>query len=399
MTDSPIVNLPAPPDTIRDLPPILLGKATPEVQHQVERFYFSVADLYQSWLNRRPSPHTRRAYDQDVMNFARGFLGLDWPDQAHELLRVSVHQAQSLPRLAGRPGRRPQNHQPPHLLALQLLQVSRRHRRRAPPAHHRRPTRPMPSSCPASSSDPVDETQALSSTAPATCSAFADGDELLARRDRAILHFYVFSGARLATGCRLKVADFHTDGDAATIKINEKGEKRRTIGLHSHSRPGHPDYIDSAGLKGGPLFRPQQPFTRAGADAGRPPLHRHRHVQADRRLPRPAPRGVKEEPRPDGTVTPPLPLHAALAAHHHRHPAAGERRGHLQGAGTARPPPRHHDADLRQAPPPGPRGRLPRHPDLGWITSHPGQHYFAAIFTGGIFQEPSTIDGSFSFGQ
>src|SRR6266849_5969941 len=97
MPDSTIVNLPAPimPETTRDLPPILLGKATPEVQHQVERFCFPVAELYQSWLNRRPSPHTRRAYDQDVMNFASSFLRLDWPDQAHELLRVSVHQAQS----------------------------------------------------------------------------------------------------------------------------------------------------------------------------------------------------------------------------------------------------------------------------------------------------------------
>src|SRR6266404_4694668 len=97
MTYSPLVNVPAPItlDNTRGLPPILLGKSTPDVQHDVERFYFSLAGLYESWLNRRPSPHTRRAYDQDVMNFARGFLRLDWPAQAHELLCVSVHQAQA----------------------------------------------------------------------------------------------------------------------------------------------------------------------------------------------------------------------------------------------------------------------------------------------------------------
>ena len=99
MTETSVVNLPVP---LRDLPPILLGKATPEVQQQVQSFCFSIAQLYESWLNRRPSRHTRRAYDQDIMAFARGFLGLRWPEEAHELLRVSVHQAQAYrDRLAG----------------------------------------------------------------------------------------------------------------------------------------------------------------------------------------------------------------------------------------------------------------------------------------------------------
>src|SRR5579871_1176423 len=73
-----------------ELPPILRGQITTEVEEQVRHFVFSVAGIYQTWLGRRTSPHTRRAYDQDVMHFVRGYLRLEWPERASELLRVSV---------------------------------------------------------------------------------------------------------------------------------------------------------------------------------------------------------------------------------------------------------------------------------------------------------------------
>lgn len=77
-------------------------------------------------------------------------------------------------------------------------------------------------------------------------------DSLLACRDRAILKFYVYSGARLATGCRLTVGDFHQDERAATIRINEKGQHRRTIGLHFAAAQAIQEYIDRANLTSGP---------------------------------------------------------------------------------------------------------------------------------------------------
>ena len=58
------------------------------------------------------------------------------------------------------------------------------------------------------------------------------GESLLETRDRAILKFFLYTGARLGTGCRLKVSDFHRDGEEATIRLHEKGDKRRTIGIH-----------------------------------------------------------------------------------------------------------------------------------------------------------------------
>ena len=58
------------------------------------------------------------------------------------------------------------------------------------------------------------------------------GDDVVAFRDRAILRFYLYTGARIGTGCRLKVSDFKDDHENATIRMSEKGNRRRTIGLH-----------------------------------------------------------------------------------------------------------------------------------------------------------------------
>jgi integrase len=58
------------------------------------------------------------------------------------------------------------------------------------------------------------------------------GDTVYDRRDRAIVKFYIYSAASLAAGCRLRVEDFQKDQDGATIRIAERGARRRTIGLH-----------------------------------------------------------------------------------------------------------------------------------------------------------------------
>jgi len=83
------------------------------------------------------------------------------------------------------------------------------------------------------------------------------GDTVLDFRDRAILKFFLYSGARLSTACRLKVSDFHQDGDEATIRLHENGEKRRTIGLHYQAAQAINEYIENGGITSGPLFRPR----------------------------------------------------------------------------------------------------------------------------------------------
>src|SRR5579862_4753900 len=77
-----------------DLPAILAGNTTPAMRNRVEGFFSSVASIFESWVCRRQSPHTQRAYREDVMAFVK-FMGLTWPDQATELLRVSVQDVQA----------------------------------------------------------------------------------------------------------------------------------------------------------------------------------------------------------------------------------------------------------------------------------------------------------------
>lgn len=57
--------------------------------------------------------------------------------------------------------------------------------------------------------DAVEETKALTITRARQLMSMPEGDSLLACRDRAILAFYLYTGARITTGCRLKVSDFH----------------------------------------------------------------------------------------------------------------------------------------------------------------------------------------------
>jgi hypothetical protein len=81
-------NLPAPRQGAA-LPPILAGATTSAISRRVEHFFSSVASIFESWVSRRQSPHTQRAYREDVMAFVK-FMGMAWPEQATSLLSVSI---------------------------------------------------------------------------------------------------------------------------------------------------------------------------------------------------------------------------------------------------------------------------------------------------------------------
>ena len=80
-------NLPVPSEPM--LPPILAGSVTPDVRRRVERFYVSLAEIFEAWVTRRQSPHTQRAYREDFMAFVK-FLGITWPQEAPNILRVTI---------------------------------------------------------------------------------------------------------------------------------------------------------------------------------------------------------------------------------------------------------------------------------------------------------------------
>src|SRR5580704_10658210 len=80
-------NLPA-------LPPVIAGADTPEIKRRVENFFHSVASIFEAWVNRCKSDHTRRAYRGDVMAFVE-FRKWSWPQDSGQLLRVSILDVQA----------------------------------------------------------------------------------------------------------------------------------------------------------------------------------------------------------------------------------------------------------------------------------------------------------------
>jgi site-specific recombinase XerD len=240
-------------DAAKSLPPVLAGQQTPAVKHKVQEFYASIAELFELWIGRRRSPHTQRAYRQDVMGLVQ-FLEIAWPSQSVRLLTVTVQDVQ-----AYREWLR-QKDAAPKTLNRRIASISSFYKFMAAAAAELRLPIIVPNPAHAQfiareSSDPREETRALSATRARQLISLPSGDTLLDYRDRAILKLYLYTGIRLSTGCRMKISDFHQDGDSATIRLHEKGDKHRTIGLHYVAGQAIAEFVAAAGLTSGPLFR------------------------------------------------------------------------------------------------------------------------------------------------
>lgn len=281
-----------------DLPPILLGSATPEIAERVKNFYFSVSEIFERWVERRSSPHTRRAYRQDVMAFVR-HLSIAWPKNAAALFTVKVADVQ---------GWRDQmlaQKAAPKTVNRRVASVSGFYRYLGNVAAELRLPITVPNPAhsqfiPRGSTDPVDETQALTPSRARQLMGMPDGESVLDYRDRAILKFYLYAGARLATGCALQVSDFHQDEAGASIRLQEKGGRRRKIGLHFAAAEAIATYIARAELASGPLFRPQL-NSRSERLANRPFRPNTMYLLLQRYLAR-LPGAMKEKEQPDGTT-------------------------------------------------------------------------------------------------
>lgn len=280
------------------LPPILSGGETPAVRKKVERFFSSVADIFERWVTRRTSPHTQRAYREDVMSFVK-FLDWEWPRDAELMLMVSIKDVQEFR------DEMKANDLAPKTLNRRIASLSSFYKYLAGSAAELRLPITVPNPAHAQfiareSSDARDETKALSMTRARQLMGLPHGESVLAYRDRAILRFYLYTGARLSTGCRLKVSDFHQDGDQATIRLHEKGDKRRTIGIHFAAAEAINEYINKAGITSGPLFRPRKGSrTEALAERSMNPVTMYLVIQDYlERLPS----AMKEEQLADGTT-------------------------------------------------------------------------------------------------
>ncbi|MDA2933225.1 tyrosine-type recombinase/integrase [Acidobacteria bacterium AH-259-D05] len=263
----------------------------------MEKFYLSVAEIFETWVSRRSSRHTQRAYRADVMTFVR-FAGVRWPQEAWRMLTVSVKDVLSFRDYLTEQGAAPKT------LNRRISSLSSFYKYLAGAAAELRLPITVPNPAHAqfisrAGTDPREETRSLSATRARQLMGLPAGDTVLDYRDRAILKFYLYSGARLATGCRLKVSDFHQDGEEATIRLQEKGEKRRTVGLHFAAAVAIAEYLAKAAMSSGPLFRPRlNPRSQRLAERAMDPVTMYRLIQGYlERLPG----AMKEVQLPDGS--------------------------------------------------------------------------------------------------
>ena len=244
------------------LPRILPDHDAPAVRRRVQSFYGSVAAMLEAWITRSENLNTQRSYRAAVMSFV-GFMGIRWPEECWRLMASSVadvrawreHMDQDLDYAP-----KTLNHRISALSGFFEFAREAAAAGKLPilvhnPAHKDFIKRP--------STDPVEETAALSARNARKlmempiCSETPGSDAVLGYRDRAILKFYLFAGARIRTGCSIDVADFRFDEEDPKIRIQEKGrgKSKRTVGVHIEAAEAIREYIAAAELTSGPLFR------------------------------------------------------------------------------------------------------------------------------------------------
>jgi site-specific recombinase XerD len=261
MTTSQTLTILTPPatgDTPADrssLPPILEGCYTLSVEDKVRRFVLGVPEMLERWISRRASPHTQRAYRQDLFTFI-GFAGIAWPEEAQDLFTVTVAQVHAYRDwMLGRSdaaktiNRRISSLSGFFKFLREVAAEMRLPIQVANPADKEFIAR--------DNADPVDERQHFSAAKARLLFGMPAGETILDYRDRAMLKCLLYSGIRIGTLLRLDVKDFHHDEHSPTLRISEKGNRRRTIGLNIAAAQAIRDYIDQAKLEKGPLFRPR----------------------------------------------------------------------------------------------------------------------------------------------
>jgi site-specific recombinase XerD len=239
--------------SVHELPPILAGDASAGVEVRVASFYGGVAEMFERWVERQANENTRRAYRRDVLDFI-AFLELRWPEDASELLRVTVRDVQRWRDGLVKAKRAPKT------LLRRVCSLSSFYKYLGGAAAELRLPVNLPNPAHSqfiarSSADPVIETPALTLSQARHLQEMPKGDDAIACRDRAIIDFYLYTGARIATGCTLTMSDFHDVEDNPTLRLQMKGGKTKTMGLHWRAADSIRRYIKKAGLGSGPLFR------------------------------------------------------------------------------------------------------------------------------------------------
>ena len=145
-------------------------------------------------------------YRGDIMAFVE-FCGIAWPQDAARLLRVSIREVQARTAWRNTAGA-------PKTINRRISSLSCFYKFLSGAAVELRLPITVPNPAHAQfiareASDAVVETRALSETRARQVISMPTGDSLIELRDRAILKFYLYTGASIETGCKLNVSDFH----------------------------------------------------------------------------------------------------------------------------------------------------------------------------------------------
>lgn len=298
------------------LPAVHVEHDSAVARRNVEEFQDGIAAMFEAWVARRDNKNTQKAYRTDVLSFAR-FVGIPVlhtvgedgdglpptfdPAQAHRLLRCSVGDVQEwrdyMVEVLGRA---------PKTVLRRITSVSRFYEYIREQAAEFRIATTIPNPAhknhiPRFEADSVRPTEALTPARIRQLKEMCPGESTIAYRDRAIIRFYLYTGARIRTGCLLRVEDCRLEPEDPTLLLQEKGHKsaRRPVGVHFELAEALQEYITCAELTSGPLFRARKASrTEALSDAGMNEATMYRLLlDLLKRLPR----SMQEVELPDGT--------------------------------------------------------------------------------------------------
>ncbi len=237
------------------LPPILEGYHTITVEQRVQHFILNLPEMLERWISRRSSPHTQRAYRQDLFTFI-GYEGLRWPEDSTGLFAITVSRVQAYRDWMVARGDAPKT------ISRRLSSLSGFFKFLREVAAEMR--LPIQVANPADkdfvtggNADPVTERRHFSAAKARQLFSLPGGESVLDYRDRALLKSLLYSGVRIGTLLQLDVDDFRDDDHNPTLHLTEKGNKPRTVGLNVIAAQAIREYMEKAGLTRGPLFRPR----------------------------------------------------------------------------------------------------------------------------------------------
>jgi site-specific recombinase XerD len=102
------------------------------------------------------------------------------------------------------------------------------------------------------------KTPALSAEEVAVLLESIPTDRLVGLRDRALIGLMAYTFARVGAALSMNVGDYYPEGKQWSVRLREKGGKRKQIAVHHMLEEYMDAYLDAAGIrddKGAPLFR------------------------------------------------------------------------------------------------------------------------------------------------